>query len=73
MDMQIRAADTTRLDLDQDIVVTELREGNLDDAVVLRLRVPVRERSNRQLECFQTFKLSPGNRSGSSCLPGDEM
>lgn len=50
MDMQVRSADTARLDLDQDIVLAEFWERHLDDAVVTRLRVAVLEGGTVQLK-----------------------
>lgn len=41
MDMQIRAADSAGFDLDKHIIVSQLREVDLDDAVLLRLGVPI--------------------------------
>jgi hypothetical protein len=41
MNMEIGAADTTGLDFDEDIVVSELGKVDLDDGVVLGLGVPV--------------------------------
>lgn len=43
VNVQIGSADTARLHLDQDIVVTEFWERDLDDSVLFRLRVAVKD------------------------------
>ncbi len=44
MDVEICAADAAGFDFDEDIVVSEFGEVDFDDAVVLRLGIPVKKR-----------------------------